>query len=173
MRLSRTIPAELHAAIVARSRETDPVTGKPFTYVGIAAWLNTEHGVHASRMAVCRVLAGAHERGEELIVAALREELRDAVAPAKRALLRAVKRLDDQLLTETRTDRLASGVRALSTALGTFAKLGGVAAPVTVDLTSGGQPLPDAHAALAAAVARLAQEPGADGPGEADPEPPA
>lgn len=173
MRLSRTIPAELHAAVVTRSRENDPATGKPFTYVGIAAWLNTEHGVQASRMAVCRVLAGVHERGEELIVAALRDELRDAVGPAKRALTQAVKRLDEQLKTETKTERLASGVRALSTALGTLAKLGGVAAPVTVDLTSGGQPLPDAHAALAAAVARLAAEPGAGGAGEADPEPPA
>lgn len=158
---------------MARAREVDPATGRPPTQRELAAWLGTEHDVHVSRMAVCRALAAADEKGDALIVTALREELRDAVGPAKRALMRAVKKLDDVLQTEKKPEALASGVRALSTALNTLGKLGGVAAPLSVDVTSGGQPLPDAHAALAAAVARLAAEPGAGGAGEADPEPPA
>lgn len=54
-----------------------------------------------------------------------------------------------------------------------YAEVTGVKSPQRLDVTTGGQPLPDAHAALAAAVARLAQEPGAGGEGEADPKPPA
>ncbi len=171
-RTHRKIPQALVAAVVARAREVDPATGRPPTQRELAAWLTTVHNVKASRMAVCRALAAADEKGDALIVTALREELRDAVLPAKRTLMRAVRQLDDALQNEKKTEALASGVRALSTALNTLGRLGGVAAPLSVDVTSGGQPLPDAHAALTAAVARLAQEPGADAADEADPEPP-
>ena len=163
----RVIPPSLHAAVRARLREVDPTTGQPYTQRAVAAWLRSEHGVRASRMSVCRLEAAASARGDELIVRALREEMRDAVEPAKRVLSRAVRHLGALILEETDVAKVATGVRAVTGALDTVAKLGGVAAPVSVDVTSGGQPLADAHAHLAAALARLAQEPDAGAAGDA------
>lgn len=171
-RPSRTIPTALHREVVQRLAESDPATGRPYTARAVAAWLNTEHGLKCSHMAVLRVQAAAAERGEQLIVAALREELRDAVAPVATRLLRNTKRLDAALRRENNPSKLAAGVRSLTSALDTLAKLSGVAKPIAFDLTSGGQPLPDAYAQLAAAVARLRAEPAAGGVLGADPEPP-
>lgn len=172
-RPSRTIPTTLHRDVVQRLATADPETGRPYTARAVAAWLGSEHGVRCSHMAVLRVQAAAAERGEQLIVAALREELRDAVAPVATRLLRATKRLDASLRKETSAPKLAAGVRSLTSALDTLAKLSGVAKPIAFDLTSGGQPLPDAYAQLAAAVARLRAEPAPGGVLEAGTEPPA
>lgn len=59
-----------------------------------------------------------------------------------------------------------AGATALR-ALERRARLLGIDAPTKTDLTSGGQSLHDAHAALAAALAGLAAEPGAVGTGSA------
>lgn len=171
MTRSRSIPAELHAPLLAWLRAAHP-DGRPRGYREAVVWLAETHNVRATRMAVCRVVADAEERGEALVIAALREELRDAVEPAKEALRRGIRKLDQLLRTEDDTGKAAQGVRALVAALETTAKLGGVAAPVAVDVTSGGQPLPDAYAELAASLARLAQEPDAAGPDAAAGDPP-
>jgi len=135
---SLTIPAHLHAPLLAWLRA--PAT-PPRTYRAAIAWLAETHEVKATRMAVCRVVAAAEKRGDALIVAALREELRDAVEPTKAATMRGVRTVDALLRSEDDTAKAAAGLRALTGALETLAKLGGVAAPITVDLTSGGQTL--------------------------------
>lgn len=163
MKRSR-IPAHLHAPLLEWLAGAHD-DGRARTQEDGAAWLAEAHGVRVSRMAVTRLVAARHERGEALVVEALRAEMRDAVEPAKDALRRGVKKLDELIRTEDDTGKAAQGVRALVAALDVAAKLGGVAAPLAVDVTSGGQPLPDAYAELAASLARLAQEPDTSGPG--------
>lgn len=172
-RVSRVIPPDLHAAVLERLRQNDPTTGKLYGYRAVASWLEAEHQVVCSHMAVARLHAAASEDGERLLVAALREDLRDMVAPMRADLARGVKALREALKTETNTQKIAAGVRALTGALDTVSKLSGVAKPISVDVTSGGQSLPDAYGLLAASLTRLAQEPDAPGAGEAPEEPPA
>lgn len=137
MTRSRSIPAELHAPLLAWLRAAHP-DGRPRGYREAVVWLAETHSVRATRMAVCRVVADAEERGEALVVAALREELRDAVEPIKASVMRAVKVVDGLIRTEDDTGKAASALRAQVAALEALAKLGGVAAPVAVDVTSGG-----------------------------------
>lgn len=165
------IPLHLRRAVLARLEETNPETGQPYTHREVSAWLATEHGVKAGRMSVTRLRASVLKAGEQLIVTALREELRDAVQPAKVRLVKASKRLADQIDGEQNVAKLAAGVRALTAALDSLTKLSGVANPIALDLTSGGKPLADPYAQLAAAVARLAQEPDPGDPGPSDPKP--
>ncbi len=172
MNLSRIIPASLHAATLAQLAAQNPETGKPFTSREVAAWLFAEHQVKCSHMAVLRLFAAADAQGEQRIVAALREEVRDAVQPALKRLVRGCKALDGAIAGEKNAAKIAAGVRALTGALDSVAKLGGVAAPVKIDVTSGGQALPDAHALLAARLASLSQEPDALGAGLAPGESP-
>lgn len=122
-------------------RTNDPDTGKPHTARAVSAWLLTEHGLRVSHMTVLRLQAALDERGDKLIVAALREELRDAVAPAKRRLVAASERLAVLCATEKNTQKLAAGVRALTAVLHEVSELGGVAAPLKVDVTSDGKPV--------------------------------
>lgn len=171
LRPSRTIPEKLTAEVLERLKSADPSTGKPYTSRAVAAWLLDTHGVKCSHRAVLRAQAAADERGDALIVAALREELRDAVAPAKARLLRAAKRLDALTSKSKSVKDIASATNALTRALHELAHLGGVAAPLAVDVTTGGKPLPDARAALAQSLARLAEESEPDRSGEAPREP--
>lgn len=64
------------------------------------------------------------------------------------------------MLLETYRDARGDGDRKTQVAAAfRYAEVTGVKSPQRVDVTSGGQPLADAHAALAASLARLAQEP--------------
>ena len=144
-------------------RTNDPDTGKPHTARAVAKWLHAEHGLRVSHMTVLRLQAALSERGDALIVAALREELRDAVAPVKTRLLRATRRLDVRLATETNTQKVAAGVTAMTRALHELAELGDVAAPLKVDLTSGGKSIEELRDAVREKIARLSQEPDATG----------
>ena len=164
-RVSRSIPQALHAVVLERLTQNDPNTKKLYSYRSVAAWLDAEHQVQCSRMAVARLHAAAAEDGERLLVAALREDLREMVDPVRARLSRATKKLDAALKDEKNTQKIAAAVRALTSALDTVSKLSGVAKPVAVDVTSGGQPLVDARALLAASLARLAEEPDAAGAG--------
>lgn len=159
---SRTIPAEHHAAVLERLRTKDPDTGKPYTSKAVATWLRETHNVHASSMAVLRLQAAVSEHGDRIIIAALREELRDAVAPVKARLLRATKKLDERLAEETNTQKVAAGVTAMTRALHELTQLGGVAAPISVDVTSGGRSIDELRAEFRQKLARLSQEPDAD-----------
>ncbi|MBL8600338.1 MAG: hypothetical protein JNK72_00295 [Myxococcales bacterium] len=134
------IPAHLHAPLLGWLGGAHD-DGRPRTQQDGAAWLLSEHGVRVSRMAVTRLVAARHERGEALVVEALREELRDAVRPALIRVRRASKALDAALAGKTDIKTLAVATRAQVEALEALAKLAGVAAPVAVDLTSGGQTL--------------------------------
>lgn len=153
-RPSRTIPAALHAAVVARLGEVDPATSKPYTSRAVAAWLQAEHRITCSHMAVLRARAAVDARGEAMLVAALREQLRDAVAPALVRLKRATKRLDTLARQSKSVKDLAAATNAMTRSLHEIAHLGGVAAPLKIDLTSGGDPLDAAVARFAASLAR-------------------
>lgn len=172
-RPSRAIPEALHGAIVAQFKAVDPATGKPYTSRAIASWLKTTHKVDASYRTLLRIHAAATEHGDALIVEALRAELRDAVGPAKAKLGRALRRLDTLTSKSKSVKDVSAAVNATTRALHELAHLGGVAAPLAVDLTSGGQPLDIARARLAESLTRLAQEPDGSAAGGAPGEPPA
>jgi hypothetical protein len=138
---ARSIPPNLHAEVIAKLSAQDPATGKVYTSRAVAAWLRTAHDVRCSHHAVLRVEAAASERGEQILVAALREELRDAVGPAKASVNKARRRLDELLATETDPAKVARGLSALTGALDAFTKLSGVAAPAKIDVTTGGGPV--------------------------------
>ena len=169
---SRAIPSSLHGAVVTRLAEKSP-SGKPYTAQEVATWLQTEHGVTASRMSVLRLHAAVDAKGAALLVEALRATLRDSVGPALARVRRGARRVDALLSKERNTQKAAAGLSALTRALHEIATLGGVAAPIAVDHTTNGQPLPDVYAALAAGLARLAAEPDADCAGDAPDKPPA
>lgn len=173
MSLSRVIPSAHHALVMQLRSETNPDTGAVWTSRDVAAHLAAKHGIAVSHRAVLRLEAALSKKGDALLVQALREEFLDAVGPMKARLVKASKTLARRIAKEADTAKVASGVRALSGVVDSLAKLGGVAAPIAIDVTTGGQPLPDAYALLAAAAARLAEEPAAAGPDEADPRPPA
>lgn len=139
--LSHVIPPALHAETLRMREQIDPATGEIYTYRAIAAWLAREHGIECSHMSVIRLEGRVHKRGEALAVQALRAELRDVVGPLIERVSDATEKLSTLCEKETRTDRLASGLRALTASLDTFAKLGGVAAPMAVDVTSDGKPI--------------------------------
>lgn len=172
-KLSRAIPAAYHAEVQRLRSERNPDTGFTWTSREVAAHLLATYGVRCSHMAVLRLEAALSDRGDALLVEALRGTMLEAVGPQVGRLQRAAKRLDASLRTSRRADRLAAGLRAQTVALDTLAKISGVAKPITVDVSTGGQPLPDAYALLSAAMARLAEEPAAGGASEADPKPPA
>jgi hypothetical protein len=171
-KLSRVIPAAHHAEVQRLRSATNPATGVRWTSREVADHLLATHGVRCSHMAVIRLEAALSERGDALLIEALRGQMLAQVGPAASRLARASKTLARKISTAKDVGKIASGVRAQATALDTLAKLSGVAAPVAVDVTSGGQPLPDAYALLAAAAARLAEEPDAGGPRPTDPKPP-
>lgn len=166
-RPSRTIPAEHQAAALAKLRETDPATGKPYTTRGVAAWLLKVHAVKCSHMAIVRLHAAHDARSEALIVAALRETLRDLVAPTAAKLRRSLARLDQLVRGSRSVKDVAAATNAEARALREVARLGGVAAATQIDVTTNGQPLADARSVLAASIARLAQECDAAGGGRA------
>jgi len=141
MALSRVIPSSYHAEIQQLRSQTNPATGLRWTSREVAAYLRETHGVRCSHMAVIRLEAALSEWGDALIAQALREEMRDEVGPMKARLVAASKRLADKVANEEDTSKIAAGVRALSGVVDSFAKLGGVAAPVAIDVTSGGKPL--------------------------------
>lgn len=161
------IPDALTAATRAQIRATNPATGRTYTLREVSRWLLEEHGVAASRESVRRLYRHSVEHDEQLVVAALREELREQVAPAIQQVRRAARRIAEMLPTEKNLQKVAAGARALTAALDTFAKLSGVAKPLALDVTTDGQPLSDARAALAAGLARAALAAGPDGAGEA------
>lgn len=169
---SRTIPAGLHAATLQRLRDTDPDTLRPHTCVSVARWLAEAHGCPASRLAVQRLRAASEKHTEAQVVAAIRDELRDAVRPTKAKLTRALRRLDELALKSRDPKAVAAAVNATTRALHELATLGGVAAPTQLDLTSGGKPLDDVHDRLLARLARFAQEPDAGGPRPVGPDAP-
>ncbi len=136
---SRTIPANLHAATLARLRETDPDTGRPHTCASVAKWLDTQHGCPASRLAVQRLRATVEKHTAAQVTAALREEIAEAVPAILSRVKKATKRLDAVSSTSKSTKDLAAATNALTRALHELATLGGVAAPIAVDLTNNGR----------------------------------
>jgi hypothetical protein len=170
---SRTIPARLHAATLARLAEANPDTLRPHTCAEVARWLGEAHGCPVSRLAVQRLRAASEKHTSAQVTSALREEIAQAVPAILARVQRSTKRLDAAAARSTSTKDLAAATNALTRALHELATLGGVAAPVAVDITSGGQPLEDARVTLAARLAGLAQEPVSDGGGGASAEPPA
>jgi hypothetical protein len=169
---SRTIPANLHAATLARLRETDPDTGRPHTCASVAKWLDEAHGCPASRLAVQRLRATVEKHTSAQVTAALREEIAEAVPAILARVQRSTKRLDAAAARSTSTKDLAAATNALTRALHELATLGGVAAPQQLDLTSGGKPLDDVHDRLLARLARFAQEPDVGGPRAVGPDTP-
>lgn len=151
---SRTIPQRLHAATLARLGEIDPDTARPHTCKSVARWLDEAHGCPASRLAVQRLRAGVEKHTDAQVVAAIRDELRDAVRPTKAKLSRALRRLDGLAQKSNDLKAIAAATNATSRALQALATLGGVAAPVAVDLNPHGRSItlvwadtpPDDHA---------------------------
>lgn len=170
-RPSRTIPEHLRAAVLDQLKLADPATGKPHTTRSVAAWLGEVHGVKCSYMAVVRLRAAADERGDALIVEALRETLRDLVGPTASKLRRSLTKLDTLVRASRSVKDVAAATNAEARALREVARLGGVAAVTQVDLTSGGKPLPDAYSLLAERAARLVEEDDASATGAVPGEP--
>lgn len=160
-RLPRRIPLELHAEVVAKLRGINPQSGKPWTSRDVVVWLREVHGVKVSHTSVLRVYAIADAAGKRLMVEALQETMRDQVAPLIARLKRTTKRLDEMASRSRSTKDVASAVNAMTRSLDAFARLGAVAAPAAVDVTSGGKTI-DVRASLEAKLARLAAEPDPD-----------
>lgn len=140
-RPSRVIPVALQGEVVEKLGSLNPATGRPWTSREVSAWLKEAHGVKASRMSVLRVQAHASDKANALVIEAIRAELRDDVIPAREKLMRALRHLDAITRDSTSVKDVAASVSATTRALHELAHLGGVAAPVQVDLTSGGATL--------------------------------
>ncbi len=138
---SRTIPANLHAATRARLRETDPDTARPHTCASVARWLAEAHGCPASRLAVQRLRAASEKHTSAQVTAALREEIAEAVPAILARVKRATKHLGEVAAKSKSTKDVAAATNALTRALHELATLGGVAAPIAVDLNSHGRPI--------------------------------
>ena len=136
---SRTIPAGLHAATLQRLRETNPDTARPFTCAEVARWLDEAHKCPASQDAVKRLRATVEKHTAAQVTAALREEIAEAVPLLLARVKRATKRLDAVSSTSKSTKDVAAATNALTRALHELATLGGVAAPIAVDLTTNGR----------------------------------
>lgn len=139
MTRSRSIPAELHAPLLAWLDGAHP-DGRPRTQADAAAWLASEHNVRVSRMAVTRLVASHSKRGEAIIVEALRERFVDAVGPLRARVTRMAAEVEEAAKAEPDTMKKAVALRAVTGALDTFAKVAGLAA-TKVDLTSNGKTL--------------------------------
>lgn len=153
---SRTIPAALHAETLARLREINPDTARPYTCAEVAKWLGEHRACPASRLAVQRLRATVEAHTSAQVTAALREEIADKVPALLAKVDRAARRVATLVGTEKNTQRAAAALNALTRATHELATLGGVAAPVQVDLTSGGAPIADVRITLATQLARLA-----------------
>lgn len=164
---SRAIPPHLHAAVMDRLKTIDPETGLTHGTRAVASWLAEAHGIRVHHATVARLRVALERHTEAQVVAALREELRETVAPTRAKLARSLRRLDELVRKSRDPKAVAAAVNATTRALHELATLGGVAAPVSVDLTSGGQPLADARITLASRLAGLAQEPDPGGAGAA------
>lgn len=141
MAILTIIPASLHTEVMRLRSQTNPDTGAPWSSREVSRWLLDTHGVKASRMAVIRLEAALTKKGEALIAQALREEMRDEVGPMKTRLVKASRHLAAAVACEEDTSKIAAGVRALTGVVDAFAKLGGIAAPMAVDLQSNGKPI--------------------------------
>ena len=135
------IPSSLHAEVMRLRSEMNPDTGAPWTSRETSRWLLDTHGVKASRMAVTRLEAALTKKGAALIAQALRDEMRDEVGPMKAKLVKASRKLALAIESEEDTGKIATGVRALTGVVDAFAKLGGIAAPIALDLVSQGKPI--------------------------------
>ena len=156
---SRTIPAALHAAALARLREINPDTLRPYTCTEVARWLGEARGCPVSRQAVQRLRAAVERQTAEQRNAAIREEFVDLIAPTRAKLSRALRKLDE-LTDKSKSARdVAAGVNAVARALSTLSDLSGVSAPQAVDLTTNGR----------AITLRWADEPADDHPPAAPP----
>lgn len=133
---SRSIPAALHTATLNRLRETNPDTARPFNCSDVAVWLAKEHGVAVSRYAVERLRAAIEKHTEAQVIAAMREEFREAIGPTKKKLTAAMRKLDVLVAGSTSTRDVAAGVNAISRVLHELATLSGVAAPAQVNVTN-------------------------------------
>lgn len=71
-KLSRAIPAEHHAEVQKLRSQKHPDTGLTWTSREVAAHLLATHGVRCSHMAVIRLEAALSERGDALLIEALR-----------------------------------------------------------------------------------------------------
>lgn len=147
---SRTIPPALHGPLLAFLREAGP-DGKTHTIRDAAQWLADEHGIKTSARAVARVTAIYNHQAKDLYASILRDEIRDAVGPALDRLRAASRRLGQALEGEEDVKSIALATRAQVAVFDSLAKVSGVAAPVAVDLTSGGSAItlvwPDAKRA--------------------------
>ena len=137
---SRTIPPALHGPLLAFLREAGP-DGKTHTIRDAAQWLADEHGIKTSARAVARVTAIYNHQAKDLYASILRDEIRDAVGPALDRVRAASRRLAQALDGEEDVKAIATATSAQVAVLEALAKVSGVAAPVAVDLTSGGQAL--------------------------------
>lgn len=135
------IPASLHAEVMRLRSQTNPDTGSPWSSREVSRWLLETHGLKASRMAVVRLEAALTKKGDALIAQALRDEMRDEVGPMKIRLVKSARHLAAAIACEEDTSKIAAGVRALTGVVDAFSKLGGIAAPMAVDLMSQGKPI--------------------------------
>lgn len=81
--------------------------------------------------------------------------------PAEQHAAKVASMLDEAFVVA----RSKKDPKGMVSAAKVYAEVTGVKAPQKVDVTSGGQPLPDARALLAASLARLAAEPAPGGSG--------
>lgn len=153
---SRTIPPALHAPVLTMLGEINPDTLRPYTCAEVARWLDEAHHCPASRLAVQRLRAAAEKHTSAQVTEALRGEIADAVGPMLGRLKRTARRLEERARTEQNTQKLAAATTALTRAVHELTTLGGVAAALKVDVSSGGAPIADVRVTLATQLARLA-----------------
>lgn len=151
---SRAIPSALHGAVMERLRTLDPDTGRTHGTREVARWLAAAHGLCVHSTTVARLRVSLEKHTEAQVVAAIREELRDAVRPTKAKLSRALRRLDEISRNSNDLKAVAAAVNATTRALHELTTLGGVAAPQQIDVTTNGR----------AITLRWADEPADDHP---------
>lgn len=132
---SHTIPACLHDAVIAKLRELNPDTRRQYNCQEVARWLAAEHGCQASDRAVYRLRVAVEGHSDEQIAAAIREELRDVIIPAKRVLAHTLKRLNGLVDTSSSVRDLSAGLGAVARSLSTLADITGVTAPKQINVS--------------------------------------
>lgn len=143
----------------------NPDTRQAFTAGEVARWLESEHGVRASKSAVVRLRAAAERHSSAHVREAIREEVAARIPAVLARVERAGRRLAEAAAKSKSTKDLAAALNAQTRALRELSTVCGLTAPQQIDVTSGGQPVTDVRVALSAQLARLAAgaEPGPAG----------
>ena len=135
MATSRAIPRELHNLVLDMLDRQNPDTGRPWRTREVAEWLKRERHVECSHMAIVRLAASTKKDADAFVAQTLRESFIDAMDPLLDRVERMAEDVEDAAKDDDDAMKKAVALRAVTGALDTVARLGGlVGASARVDV---------------------------------------